>query len=74
MGTNQDEVHPDLLFHTNYCVFGASFTTGAFPCKKAFTQVVLFTKARWTLKDPIATAAMIIGIPTEGLTTHHNFP
>ena len=47
---------------------------GALPCKKALTQVVLETIAKWTQKELIATAAIKIGIPTVGFTTVHIFP
>jgi hypothetical protein len=41
--------------------------------RKPFTQVVFMVKARCTLKDEIATAAMNTGMPTEGFTTNHIF-
>jgi len=44
------------------------------PSKKAFTQVVLFSNAKWTEKEPTATAPKNNGIPTVGLTTVHIFP
>lgn len=47
---------------------------GALPCKKALTQVVFETIAKWTQKELIATAAIKIGIPTVGFTTVHIFP
>lgn len=47
---------------------------GALPCKKALTQVVLETIAKWTQKELIATAAIKIGMPTVGFTTVHIFP
>ena len=47
---------------------------GALPCKKALTQVVLFKMAKCTENDATATAAIMSGTPTEGLTTNHIFP
>lgn len=44
------------------------------PSKKAFTQVVLLSNAKWTEKEPTATAPKNNGMPTVGLTTVHIFP
>jgi hypothetical protein len=53
---------------------GAIATTlPALPFKKPFTQVVFMVNAKCTLNEAIATAAMNIGIPTEGFTTVHIF-
>jgi len=49
-------------------------TLSAFPFRNALTQVVLFKIAKCTENDATATAAIISGTPTEGLTTNHIFP
>jgi hypothetical protein len=62
-----------LYFFTAASAAGAAATTLVPPFKKLFTQVVFVVRAKCTLKDEIATAAMKTGIPTEGFTTHHIF-
>jgi hypothetical protein len=62
-----------LYFFTAASAVGAVATTWEPPFKKFFTQVVFVVRAKCTLKDEIATAAMNTGIPTEGFTTHHIF-
>jgi hypothetical protein len=62
-----------LYFFTAASAVGAAATTLVPPFKKLFTQVVLVVRAKCTLNDEIATAAMNTGIPTEGFTTHHIF-
>jgi hypothetical protein len=62
-----------LYFFTAASAVGAVATTLVPPFKKLFTQVVFVVRAKCTLKDEIATAAMNTGIPTEGFTTHHIF-
>ena len=61
---------------TNYFeVAGAETATlSALPFKNALTQVVLFKIAKCTENDATATAAIMSGTPTEGLTTNHIFP
>jgi len=49
-------------------------TLSAFPLRNALTQVVLFNIAKCTENDATATAAIMSGTPTEGLTTNHIFP
>ena len=53
------------------CVTAA---VAALPFKNFLTQVVLRVSAKCTENDAIATAAMKIGMPTEGLTTVQIFP
>jgi hypothetical protein len=52
---------------------GAEATTLAPPLRKFFTQEVFKVRAKCTLNEATATAAMNTGIPTEGFTTHHIF-
>ena len=67
--------------NTYFCAAGAVGAADAAPAlvdlppsKKAFTQVVLLSNAKWTEKEPTATAPKNNGIPTVGLTTVHIFP
>ena len=49
-------------------------TWAALPLRNFLTQVVFRVSARCTEKDATATAPMMMGTPTDGLTTHHIFP
>ena len=49
-------------------------TWAALPLRNFLTQVVFRVSAKCTEKDANATAPMMMGTPTDGLTTHHIFP
>ena len=49
-------------------------TWAALPLRNFLTQVVFRVSAKCTENDATATAPMMMGTPTDGLTTHHIFP
>jgi len=64
-----------VLSNSYFGAAGADTATlSALPFRNALTQVVLFKIAKCTENDATATAAIMSGTHTEGLTTSHIFP